>query len=662
MDKVFCDAGDVKLFYDTETGGVTQLLLYGRELLERGDSAETEIAVNDLPLRVRSDAAEMKRRLGDKANDVPPEALERGGPGAMFAERFVNQYTGWGLEVTRHMGVSPHLRQLTVCYHVHRGKTQPTCPIPGPGGPPIEGRMYVDTISVPRWRWKMWGDATRMVHLSLHSSGPDGQFGHIGYNRGPVADVKHYMGNIWRRQYPGVMAVHGAVYYDESSGNWLALTCRRPQVGYFLDLDHAGLGLSYNFTLHDDFRLDQALLLPEITISWGRTQPEMEQFIRDYTTKHWHPVPEWNGRTAWFGQGLWSPYSSWRQYWAGAEKVIDAGAASGLGPYQMIHNWSRSMHGTSPLGYEPDPTMGPREEFEKGALRMKERGVPMGMWMSHSGLAPGRDIDDDWFIRGVDDNWTVSWGSQRNPSLVLINLGHPGFIAYTKKWLKYYIELGYRWFFFDCGGWAMSPDFRPRSFMRFPGDTGLMAVRHYDEIVPYAESLDPGVIISGEGFSSDFPIHVFSINTNPVHSTDGLGPRDYVLSLNKLPGKRIVVDQAGRFVPASGVCCLGGESEWPKGLPLEEGFDWVANNKMYKAITKFVKEHGIYHGTHLRGDISIIDEHIFFPGHYDGKPVALPVEYARCTKIVHAVTGHQIERSAAGTFIAPEPGMYEMAG
>jgi hypothetical protein len=659
MEKVLVDAGDVRIMCDTETGGVTQLLLYDREMLEPQDSAMAEIAVNDLPLKVRSEAAEMKRLLGDKAKNLPDGALHDGA-GSMFAERFVNQYCGFGLEITRHLGVHPHQRQLTLSYHLHRGKALPTCPTPGPGGPAIESRMFVDTITVPRWRWKMWGDDTRMLHLSLQSTGPDGEFGHIGYNRGRVSDVKHYMGNIWRRQYPGVMAVHGAVYYDDKTGNWLAITCRRPQVGYYLDLNNAGAGLSYSFTLHDEFRLSQSLLLPEIKIYYGRDRAEMEQFIRDYTTETWHPVPEWNSHAAWFGQCLWSPYRDWRQFWSLGEKVIDSGAASALGPYQMIHNWSKSLGGTSPLGYEPDPAMGPREEFEKGALRMKDRGVPMGMWMSHSGLAPGRDIDDDWFIRGVHDNWTASWGSQRSPALVLLNLGHPGFIDYTKRWLKYYIELGYRWFFFDCAGWAMSPDFRKRSFMRFPGDTGLMAVRYYEEIVPYAESLDPGVVISGEGFSSDFPIHVLSINTNPVHSTDGLGPRDYLLSLNKLPGKRIVVDQAGRFVPASGVCVVGGDGEWPKGLSFDDGFGWVAQNRMLKAITKFVREHGIYHGAHLRGDISIIDERIFFPGHYDGKPVKLPEPHARYTKIVHAVTGQAIARAADGTFTAPEPGMYEL--
>jgi len=659
MEKILFDHGDVKAVCDTETGGVTQLLLFGREMLEPADSSMTEIAVNDLPLKVRSEAAETRRRLGDAAKHLPPDAAP-GAPGAMFAERFINQYTGFGLEITRHLAASAAVRRITLGYQVYRGKTQPTCPVPGPGGPAVEARMYVDTISVPRWRWKMWGDDTRMIHLSLHSSGPDGPYAHIGYNRGPVAEVKSFMGNIWRRQYPGVMAIHGAVYYDQKSANWLALTCRLPQVGYFLDLDNAGLGLSYSFTLHDEFRMDQSLTLPEIVIHYGRTAGEMEQFIRDYTTKLWHAVPEWNGRTTWFGQNLWTPYTSWKQFWQLAEKIVDAGVATGLGPYQMIHNWSRSMGGTTPLGYEPDPVMGPREDFEAGALRMKERGVPLGMWMSHSGLAPGRDIDEDWFIRGVDGNWTASWGNQRSPGLVLVNPGHPGYIAYTKKWLKYYIELGYRSFFFDCGGWAMPPDFRPRSFMRFPGDTGLMSVRFYEEIVGYAESLDPGVIISGEGFSPDFPIHVFSICHNPVHSPDGLGPRDYLLSLNRLPGKRIVIDQAGRFVPASGVCVLGGDGEWPAGLSLEEGFEWYTRNRMCQAITKFVREHGIYRGEHLRGDLSIVGDRLFFPGHYDGKPVRLPEACGRFAKIVHAVTGQSIARAADGTFTAPGPGMYEM--
>lgn len=654
---------DLQVYADPATGGVTQLVLFGREMLAAADPAEAELAINDQPFRLRSHAAEVQRECMKAAPgiEIPLERLQ-GNPdldNTMHGERFINQFTAFGLDVTRNLRADIHLQQLTLCYQLHRGKAQATYPIHGPGSWPVEGRMYVDTFTVPRWQWQFWGDDTRMIHLSLHSNGPDGPYGHVGYDRGPVAEVKGAMCNYWRRQYPGVMAIHGAVYYDEQSENWVAITCRLPQVGYYLDLDHAGLGLSYSFTLHDEFPPNQSLTLPEIIFHYGRTAAEMEQFIRDYTTQRWPEVPEWNSHTTWCNYGLWTPFTSWKQFWACGTKLIDNGACTGLGPYLMIHNWSRAMGGTSPWGYEPDPTMGPREDFEQGALALKARGVPLGMWMSHSGLAPGRDIDEDWFVYGVDNHWSTSWGTERAPALVTINPGHPGYIAYTKKWLKYYIELGFRWFFFDCGGWAMPIDFRPRDFMRFPGDTPLMAVRFYEEITPYAQSLDPGVIISGEGFSSDFPVHVTSIHANPVHATDGLGPRDFLLSLNRLPGKPIIIDQAGSLVPASGVCTLPGMRENPTGS-IEAMFAAAAANPMNQAVTRFVCEHGCYHGEHLRGDFSIIDGHFFAPSKYKRQPITLPEAYASCTALVHAITGERFARAADGTFQVPEPGIYRM--
>jgi hypothetical protein len=659
MDDVLTDAGDVRVSYDPETGGVTQLLLFGRPLLAPADSAETELALNGLPFRVRSETAEIRRVIAERTLTEAPELKSRQ-PGAMCGERFINQYTGFGLDITRTLQVSTHLRQICFSYQVARVRARSSYPIHGPGSPPIEGRMYVDTLTVPRWNWSLWGDDTRMLFLSTQGSGPHGDWGHVGYNRGPVSEVKDSLKNIWRRLYPGVMGIHGAVYYDQKSGNWLAFTCRRPQVGYYLETEGTGLGLSFSFTLHAEFKPDETVLLPDIKLYYGRTAAEMDCFIKDYLTTSMPEAPAWNGRTTWYAGSLWTPHPDWKDFWARHTALIDAGVCTGLGPYMLLHNWSRSLGGTTPMGYEPDPNMGPREEFERGALAMKARGVPMGIWLSQSGLAPGREIDPDWFIRGVDGRWTASWGSERYPALVEINPGHPGYIAYTKKWIRYYIELGFKWFFFDCAGRAGTMDFTPRDFMRYPGDTGLMSVRFYDEIVAYAKSLDPEVVISGEGSCSDFPI-VTAINSNPVQSDDGLGPRDYLLSLNRLPGKRIVVDQAGENVPASGVCVLSGAHDPSLPWDVESRFAALLNNRMFKAITAFVKEHGIYHGEHLPGDFSIIDGHLFVPLHQKGRAFALPGAHAEWRRLLPADGGAAVERDGDGTFCVPQAGMYRLS-
>lgn len=226
------------------------------------------------------------------------------------------------------------------------------------------------------------------------------------------------------------------------------------------ELEAAGLGRSYSFTLHAEMEPNQSLTLPEIVLHYGRTAAEMEQFIKDYTTQRWQPVPQWNWHTTWTGLGLWEPHRNWREFWDRARRLVDGGACTGIGPYCLVHHWSRAMGGTSPYGYEPDPAMGPRRDFEAGALALKERGVPLGVWMSHS---------------------------------------------------------------------------------------GLMAVRFHEEI-------------------------------------------------------------AG----------------------------------------------------HLRGDLSIIDDRVFFPAHYDGAPVQLPDTGDARTKLAHGVTGEVVARAADGSFAIPEPGMYVM--
>ena len=67
------------------------------------------------------------------------------------------------------------------------------------------------------------------------------------------------MQNVWRRMYPGSMAIHGGLFYNEQTGHWLAITCRRPHVGYILNIENAGRGVGYDFTLHAPFNIGDSL-------------------------------------------------------------------------------------------------------------------------------------------------------------------------------------------------------------------------------------------------------------------------------------------------------------------------------------------------------------------------------------------------------------------
>lgn len=656
MSRIIARAGDeLKIWADPETGGITQFSLYGEELLAPADPATVEIAVNDRPLKVRSLGAERARQLQGIEGLPDAAALQGKHPGAMVADHHVNQYCGYGLEITRHLRPQPHLNQVHLAYHLSRSRTRPPELVPGPGGPAIEARLHVDTITVPRWNWKFWGKRTHLWHLSMHSSGPIGPGGHVGHSNAPVRQAKEELSNIWRRQYPGVMGVQGGIYYNPDSEHWIAFSCRRPQIGYYLDLEQSGEGLSYSFTLHDEWHCDQAITLPEIVIHYGKTRAEMEEFIYQHLSYHLHDAPAWNGHANWFGAGLWHAYTSWNDLFEKVGRLVDKGAISAVGPYNMIHNWSRAMGGTTPYGYEPDPMMGRRQDFEKGCLALKERGIPLGVWMSHSGMGPGGEIDADWFIRGVDGNYTASWGSERTPALICINPGHPGYIEYTKKWIKYYSELGHRWFFFDCGGWAFPPDYTPRDFMRYPGDTGLMAVKFFDEIVDYAESLDPGVLISLEGSSSDFPIHAPALCHNPVDAVDGMGPRDLVLSLNRPGRRKMIIDQGPYLYPCSGRCSI--PYTHPDGLSFDQWFDWLADNKMYQAITAFIRENSIYEAAVLPREMSLLKDRLFVPSSYKAEAFGLPESCGSASKLVDAGSGEAHAKGSDG-FSVPGEGMY----
>jgi hypothetical protein len=504
--------------------------------------------VNGLPLKTRLFPVPDKKagRLEDSTR--------------LKGERFIDHFSGWGLVVARTMGARTNLKHpcFGIHYLVRREQADMTdLPCPGPGGPVIEAPLHVDTFTPMLLNWKFWGDDTRMIHHSSHSSGPYDEFGHVGYENDTPENARKFMQNVWRRIYPGVMTIHGGVFYNIKTGHWMAITCRRPQVGYILNIENAGRGVTYDFTLHAPFNLGDSLTLPEIKIYYGRTPEEMQSFMADYTTFYYREAPEWMFKTL-LGEGLaWTNKPTWTEqgdYW---ERRLASGEVTGIG-YSLVTN-RPIQSGTTPLGYEPDPNHGNLDEFKRMCRRITDKGVPLLIWMSHSGLMHrgGPDIDDDWFIKGIDGRICAAWGNADTPSLAHINPGHPGYIEYTKKWIRFYMkECGAKGFFFDCLGWAFPPDFAPRPFMRYPGDTNRMAIPFMEEIGAYVKECDPDGVFFGEGTTFDAPVDLASVNFNPVRAIDGMGPRDFLLALNEHGPKRIVLDQGARFSVAAGMTTM----------------------------------------------------------------------------------------------------------
>ncbi len=122
-----------------------------------------------------------------------------------------NIATGWGLVLSRTMGERTYLKHR--CYGItsliRRELCDHTYVASGPGGPIVEAPLWVDTFSLLNWNWKFWGDDTRMLFPSSHTQGPSDEHGHIGYEHDTPEKAKAFLQNMWRRTYPGVMAIHG---------------------------------------------------------------------------------------------------------------------------------------------------------------------------------------------------------------------------------------------------------------------------------------------------------------------------------------------------------------------------------------------------------------------------------------------------------------------
>ncbi len=635
-----------KIDVDGDTGRVVSVKLYGEELLGADDPSGTEVRVNGLPLRTRP-------HPGPRKPGKPSEHGSR-----LKGERFVDHYAGWGLVVTRSMGGRPYMKFncYGVNYALRRELVDSTdLPCPGPGGPAIEAPMWVDTFGLMNWNWKFWGEDTRMVFPSSHTNGPADEFGHIGYENDTPERSKSFMQNVWRRIYPGCMVIHGGLFYNAKSGHWLAVTCRRPHVGYILNIKDAGRGVSYDFTLHAPFDIGDNLRMPEIKLYYGRTREEMMDWLGWYVTFYYHEPPEWTYKTVWGHNVTWNNRPTWTEQADFWEQELDKEVYSGIG-YSLVTNRA-VMSGTTPTGYEPDPNHGTQEEFVAMCRRMSHRGVPLLIWMSHSGIAAGaRDVDDDWFIRGVNGQYAAGWGN-RDGGMIMCNPGHPGYIEYTKKWIRFYIEhCGCKGIFFDCLGWAFPPDFRPRDFMRYPGDTNLLTIKFMEEIYACIKDCDSEGVLLGEGVSLDGPVNIFSINGNPVRAVDGMGPRDFFLQLGRHAPKRMTVDQGGPLFPSSGMS------------QMDERPDSEERNRFF---TKLLREKGGRDAfTHLVGDVSIMDDLLFVP--VQAEPPAdapfarlpgtftLPAPWDGVTRLVEEFDGGTAERGADGTFRAVGPGIYRM--
>jgi hypothetical protein len=392
--------------------------------------------------------------------------------------------------------------------------------------------------------------------------------------------------------------------------------------------------------------------MPEIKFHFGETRESMMRFIADYVTHYYEQPPDWMFKTLW-GEGLaWSNKPTWSQqadYW---EQRLATGEVTGIG-YSLVTN-RPVRSGTTPTGYEPDPNHGAIDEFKKMCRRVTSTGAPLLIWLSHTGMLPqgGIEIDDDWFIRGIDGRVCASWGDV-DGGMAHINPGHPGYIEYTKKWIRFYMkECGAKGFFIDCLGWAFPPDFRPRSFMRYPGDTNRMTIRFIEEIYACIKECDPEGICFGEGTTFDAPVNLATVNLNPGRAIDGWGPRDFLLQLNHYSQKQIVLDQGPRFAPAAGMT----------SMIAAPGFE--TKNKYLADLLRSHGGPGAFR--HLPGDFSVLESLnlLVVPAIHGGDPAPdfrLSAPWAEIVSLIDPTDQSQYRRNGNGLFSAVPPGVYKMS-
>jgi hypothetical protein len=621
---------------DPQGQQIRSVRLFGAELLDAEAPCASELLVNGRPLTMRPHTDPNQAGIGVH----------------LKGECFTDHFSGWSLVLNREMGGRTGLKHpcFGIQSLVRRELCDQTVPCPGPGGPIVEAPLWADTLTLLGWNWKFWGDDTRLLFPSSHSSGPCDEWGHTGYENDRPAEVKKWIQNVWRRIYPGCLVIHGGLFYNAANGNWLALTCRRPNFGYVLNIESAGEGIAYDFTLHAPIAIGQSLRLPEIKLYYGPDEASMMGWLGDYVTHHLQEAPDWVHRTVWSRGLAWNNEATWAEQADAWEKHVESGVCSAIG-YSLVTD-RPIQSGTTPYSYAPDPNHGSQAEFRAMGQRLAEKSIPWLVWMSHSGLAAGGDeVDEDWFIRGIDGRTCAAWGNIDSPSLVHINPGHPGYIEYTKKWMRFYIEeCGASGIFFDCLSWAFPPDYTPRSWMRYPGDTNRMAVRFMDEIAAYLRQLDPEAILLGEGTSVDFPVHVFSVHTNPKRAADGMGPRDWFLALNRFAPKKLVIDQGPDFNPASGMAMM---------LP------GTGNERKNRALTKILREKGGRGAwTPLADGLSLLEAEriLVVPSASAGEPpleIRLPAPWGEATRLVDLVD-EGIFELRHGVHSNVPPGIYRL--
>ena len=442
--------------------------------------------------------------------------------------------------------------------------------------------------------------------------------------------------------------------------------------------------MAFDFLPVGEMKMSQTVQLPLVTFHCGRTRAEMDKFLAKFMSCYYEEPSDWFYRTTWFEMaGGAETFSSWKHMHQAALNLTEKSGVTGL--FFTLHARNLAFGGTSPNSSGPCDELGPRADFEAMIRDLKARGVRLMIWMSSCGLNPQGDADPDWFLRGVDGDWLTSWGLPHQPHIVYINHLHPGYQAYVKRWLEYYLgELGMDSVFFDCAGFAYPFDYAPRSFMRYPSDVMLGNVRFFDFVRETARRIRPDAVIMTEGHGFDAFSNVTSLNNAPAKA-DGMGQRDRVLAFRDQGGARFCVRSGMEGDLGSGYVMIEPGANY--GIaPDNSGFDLkeyarIGSDPFNVLLTKLLSEQGCRDAINLPcgGGVSIQGNYLVVPQprHDTASPLALvpvargdvntagirvtlPAEYATCRNLKNRLSGETVTAHADGTFLFTGRGIFEI--
>lgn len=628
------ESDDLVVAADEITGAVRSFRLFGEELLDT-ESNSSDVSVNGSPLTTTVAPPTWTHINSYPQNAIGSELNE------MHGCRFFTHYTGFGLDVTRAMRqAGPGLAHLT--YTVQRTKIRTLYPEPGAGWGALEAPLHLETLGFPGWQWKLWGEATQMMVLSTGSAGPPQ---HVGYDHGSVANVKQAANTWFRRHYSGDMGLPGALFHNPQTGHWLAITCRRPHIAYNINHEAAGQAISFDFLPLGELALNQTVQLPSVAFHYGRDEESRQRFLATFLSAFYEEPAEWFFRTTWMDVSL-NPelFDSWQEADKAMEALTENGAVSGL--MFVGHERNLAYGGTSPNSYGPAMTLGTRNDFEAMARRLKQKGVRLLMWMSSCGVNPQSDTDSDWYIRGADGDWLPAWGLPHQPHIVYVNQLHPGYLAHVEKWIRYYLlDLDFDGFLFDCAAFPYPPDYKPREWMAYPSDTMLGNIRFFDFVRELVRKIKPDAAIVTEGACLDAFSNALFMGSNEPSEADGMGQREFLMSLRKHGGARFLLKAPQEGDLAAGLVTVNPSTNfWHGPNDQRAGLEWyqhVGAEPFNVQLTEIMRRHGCREAIPLVGGSGIS----YLP---DAKVLIVPQPRAYTMPVAALVPAGPGERSSAG--------------